>query len=96
MATGLAEKADQPVCLSLEISPHKTQVRINVTFQGLQIPEDITEVLLGRDFSSRTFGQDLRLSLARKIIESHRGRIEIERKNEQNLISVLLSLPAHP
>lgn len=90
----LDEKSDKKIILSLEAPPPKLQVRIQIKYQGGPVPEEIKEILSGRDFSDRTFGKGLSLSLSRRIIEAHRGRIELITENGENGISIWLSLPS--
>jgi HD-like signal output (HDOD) protein len=89
--SGLTEKSHLLRPLFLEINPEPTQVWITIRFEGAPIPEEVTDILLGRDFSNRTFGKGLGLSWARKILEAHRGRIETARENNENRISIILS-----
>jgi HD-like signal output (HDOD) protein/nitrogen-specific signal transduction histidine kinase len=82
-----SEKGERAIALSLEIKP-SGQARIEIGFSGAPFPEEIKEFLTGSDFSSRVFGQGLALSLCRKVIESHRGRIEVSHENGKNLVSL--------
>ncbi len=90
---GLCENGREMI-LSLEASSSIPQVRIQIKYQGEPIPEKISDVLLGHDFSDKTFGKGLGLSLSRRIIEAHQGRIELQRENGENRISVLIPLPS--
>lgn len=93
IVAGLSEKGERTVGLSLDILPSISKVRIGFKFPGEPLPEEIKEVLHGRDFSSRAFGQNIPLSLCRKIIESHRGCLESGWEKGENRIWVLLPLP---
>ena len=90
------EKSDKKIFLSLEALPSPPLVKIQIKYQGVPIPEEMKEILLGHDFSSRTFGKGLSLSLCRKIIEAHKGWIELTTGNGENLVSILLPFPSHP
>jgi signal transduction histidine kinase len=94
IAAGLSEKGDRTLRVSLDLLPSISRVRIGLKFLGTPLPEEIKEVLHGRDFSSRAFGQNIPLSLCRKIIESHQGCLESEWEKGENRIWILLPLPA--
>lgn len=86
----LAEKSDPIITLTIRIPPSPPEIRIEIHFQGEPLPEELRHIFLGQDFSSRTFGEGLALPLSRKIIEAHGGRIELERKDRENRITIVL------
>ncbi|MBI5584287.1 MAG: HDOD domain-containing protein [Deltaproteobacteria bacterium] len=86
----LLEGYDQAVWINLEGVLDHQEVRITIRTRAGQFPEEIQSFLRSKDFASKSFGQGLGLSLARKIINAHGGRLESAIDNEfQNLIVVL-------
>jgi HD-like signal output (HDOD) protein len=86
----LLEGHDQPLWINLEGNRENPDVRITLRTRAGQFPEEIKDLLRGQDFSNKTIGRGLGLSLARKIINAHGGRLETALDNEfQNLIVIL-------
>jgi HD-like signal output (HDOD) protein len=86
----LLEGCDQTLWINLEGLRDNQEVRITIRTRAGQFPEEIKELLRGQDFSNKTIGQGLGLSLARKIIQAHGGRLESALDGEfQNLLVVL-------
>ena len=69
------------------------EVLISVSDNGRQIPDDIRDALLDSNPSAKTFEGGLGMPLARKIIEAHKGRIEIEaRTSRGNTVNIYLPI----
>jgi HD-like signal output (HDOD) protein len=83
-------KMDRQLWIGLEEVLEKKEVRISFSTKAGQFPEELRHTLLGRDFSGKSFGLGLGLSLARKIITAHGGRLELSQENELNTLSVFL------
>jgi HD-like signal output (HDOD) protein/signal transduction histidine kinase len=78
----------------IEVAPPRAaqQAKIVIGCQGAVIPEDVRNVLLGLDFSSKAFGAGLGLLVSRKIFEAHRSRIELQTQDETNTLVITLPL----
>ena len=86
----LLEKMDRQLWIGLEEIQENREVRISLSTKAGQFPEELRNTLLGKDFSGKTFGLGLGLSLARKIITAHGGRLELTQENDLNTLSVFL------
>ena len=81
--------------INLEETQPPPEVRITLRSQAGHFPEEFQTLLRGEDFSNQSFGLGLVLSLARKIIKAHGGRLVSAQDNEyQNLILVLPTVMA--
>jgi signal transduction histidine kinase len=79
-AVHMVRRAHGTVTVSVQpLSPTK-QVSISISNNGRPIPDEIRHALLDSNLTTKTFGSGLRLPMARKIIEAHNGRIEIQAK----------------
>jgi len=83
-------KMDRQLWVGLEKVSENREVRISLSIKAGQFPEELRHTLLGKDFSGKSFGMGLGLSLARKIITAHGGRLEITLENDLNTLSVFL------
>ncbi len=86
----ILEKMDRQLWIGLEEVLEKKEVRISFSTKAGQFPEELRHTLLGKDFSGKSFGLGLGLSLARKIITAHGGRLELSQENDLNTLSVFL------
>jgi nitrogen fixation/metabolism regulation signal transduction histidine kinase len=68
--------------VSVGTLPMKGEVFVRLSHSGRPMPEDDRYALLDSNLSAKSFAGGLGLPLARKIIASHGGRIEIERHEE--------------
>ncbi len=89
-----AGKGHQEIIISLETPALTPQIKIEIKYQGEPLPEETQEILLGHDFSNRSFGKSLGLSLSRRVIEAHKGRIEVNSEEGENRISIVLPIPS--
>jgi HD-like signal output (HDOD) protein/nitrogen-specific signal transduction histidine kinase len=78
----------------IEVAPPRAaqQAKIVIGCQGVAIPEDVRNVLLGLDFSSKAFGAGLGLLVSWKIFEAHRSRIELQTQDETSKLVIYLPL----
>ncbi len=83
-------KMDRELWVGLEEIRENREIRISFSTKSGQFPEELRHTLLGRDFSGKAFGLGLALSLARKIIIAHGGRLELTQENDLNTLSVFL------
>jgi len=70
-------------------------VSVSVSDSGCGIPANVRERIFDPFFSTKPSGTGLGMAIARRIIESHRGTIEIESTEGQGS-SITLILPGHP
>jgi len=77
-AIDMIDHAGGTVTVSLQTLPLTGEVSVSISDNGRPVPDDILNALFDSNLSARTFGRGLRLSLARKIIEAHNGRIEMK------------------
>ena len=81
------------VTVSVQHMDQPGEVLISVSDNGRQIPDDIRDALLDSNPSAKTFEGGLGMPLARKIIEAHNGRIEIEeRAGRGNTVNIYLPI----
>ncbi|MBM3137967.1 MAG: PAS domain-containing protein, partial [Chloroflexi bacterium] len=76
--------------LSEESIPDLAVIRISDTGPG--IPENITGVLLSKQFSDKATGTGLGLLISHKIIEAHHGQMLIDSFSGGTIFSILLPL----
>ena len=69
------------------------EVWIRISDDGRHIPDDIRNALIDSNLSAKTFGGGLGMPMARKIIEAHNGRIEIEERADRgNTLNIYLPI----
>jgi HD-like signal output (HDOD) protein/nitrogen-specific signal transduction histidine kinase len=78
----------------VEVSPQHAaqQTRIVIGSRGGTISEEVRNILLGLDFSSRPFVAGLGLLLSWKVLEAHHSRIELQTQDETNNLVIHLPL----
>ena len=70
------------VNISVRPMPQTKEIYITISDTGRPIPDDIRDALMDSNLSAKTFGGGLGLPMARKIIEAHNGRIELEDRGD--------------
>ena len=80
------------VNVSIQPSQQTGQAIISISDNGRPMPDDIRNALLDSILSTKTFDEDLGLSMVKKIIEAHNGHIEIKTE-EGTGNTVILYLP---
>ena len=81
--------------LMVILQSHPSRNEISITFKdsGKPMSQDMLSLLNEPIISSKTFGAGLGLSMARKIVQRHGGRIEIKRsENGGNRVEIALPL----
>lgn len=91
-AVHMVRRARGTVTVSVQPLWSTKQVSIGISNNGRSIPDEERDALLDSNLSAKTFGTGLGLSMARKIMEAHNGRIEIK-VNEGGGSTVELYLP---
>jgi signal transduction histidine kinase len=79
------------VNISVRRMPESKEIYIGISDTGQPMPDDIRDAFIDSNLSAKTFGAGLGLPMARKIIEAHDGRIELEdRGGRGNALSIYL------
>jgi signal transduction histidine kinase len=80
------------VTVSVQPMDQTGEILVSISDNGRHIPDDIRDALLDSNPSAtKTFGGRLGMPMARKIIEAHNGRIEIEeRAGRGNAVNIYL------
>jgi nitrogen fixation/metabolism regulation signal transduction histidine kinase len=76
-AAGAIDQAGGTLALSIESCASENEVALSISDDGAPLPEAIRDVLLDANLSGKAFDQGLGFLLARKIVEGHKGRIEL-------------------
>jgi HD-like signal output (HDOD) protein len=79
-AIRMIRRSSGAVTVSVQPLLSTGQVSIAISNNGQPLPDDLRDALLDSNLSTKTFGAGLGLPVARKIIEAHKGRIEIKVK----------------
>ena len=88
------ESCQAEIAIHTGISEDKSHIVILISDNGCGIPKAISERIFDPFFSTKPTGTGLGMAIARRIVEDHHGRIEIESVEGQGS-SVSLILPAH-
>ena len=79
--------------VSVQPMDQTREILVSISDNGRHIPDDIRDALLDSNPSAKTFGGGLGMPMARKIIEAHNGRIEIEeRAGRGNTVNIYLPI----
>jgi signal transduction histidine kinase len=81
--------------INVTICPEHRGMSVHITDNGCPMPDEIRDVLVDGNLSAKTFGGGLRLAMARKVVEAHRGQISLAVKEGQGN-RVALWLPTTP
>jgi len=88
---GMARQGSDTVTVSVETARQTAEVSIKITDNGKPFPQYIRNALLDSNLSAKAFTTGLGLPLARKIVQAHHGRIELDvRKERGNTVAVYL------
>ncbi|MEE4353837.1 MAG: HDOD domain-containing protein [Desulfatiglans sp.] len=90
-AVNRVDKTGGQVRVTVKASDTIGQVCISVSDNGRPMEDDFQEALLNADLSAKTFAGGLGLPIVQKIIEAHKGRLEIHvKEGEGNTVKVFL------
>jgi HD-like signal output (HDOD) protein len=93
----IGNKDSGRVSVSVQPPRGNNQISITISDNGHPIPEDIRNALIDSNLSTKTFGLGLGLPMARKIIEAHDGRIEMEvQESKGNIVKLYLPIEWSP
>jgi signal transduction histidine kinase len=92
-----SEEQSEPICISAE--EIKDKVTIKIKDDGIGIPnENLSYVFepfyrVDKSRARKTGGYGLGLSLCKKIIEAHSGKISIANNNDERGVTVTIEIP---
>ncbi len=79
------------VAVSVRPVEERGQVSVSISDDGGPIPDEIRDALMDGNLSTKTFGEGLGLPLARRIVEAHKGRLELRvKKGRGNMVTFVL------
>jgi PAS domain S-box-containing protein len=64
--------------ISVNLAANDGKVMLSIADQGTSIPEEIREKIFAPFFTTRNGGTGLGLALVKKVVEAHRGMIEVD------------------
>jgi signal transduction histidine kinase len=73
-----ATKDNTNAHIEIEVEDHDKEVKIIVKDNGIGIPENIINRIFEPQFTTKTSGMGLGLSMVKKIIDNSKGKIEVE------------------
>ena len=68
------------------------ELNIKIADTGPGIPESLSNVLMSSQFTDKTSGTGLGLMISKKIIEAHKGRIELDSFAGGTIFNIYLPL----
>ncbi|WP_292008843.1 HAMP domain-containing sensor histidine kinase [Chryseobacterium sp.] len=73
-----AKSDDRKLLINVDIEQHQRRVMISVQDNGIGIPENMYERIFEPNFTSKSSGMGLGLSMVRKMIEDYKGEISVK------------------
>ncbi|OCA78620.1 two-component sensor histidine kinase [Chryseobacterium contaminans] len=73
-----AESDERKLIINVDVEQHQRRVIISVQDNGIGIPENMYERIFEPNFTSKTSGMGLGLSMVRKMIEDYKGEISVK------------------
>lgn len=73
-----AQSEDRELLVNVDIEQHQRRVMISVQDNGIGIPEAMFERIFEPNFTSKSSGMGLGLSMVRKMVEDYRGVISVK------------------
>ena len=78
--------------INLDVSKSDGGIKITIQDQGIGIPKESLEKIFQPFFSTRTHGSGLGLAISKKIVELHKGELQIESELNKGT-TVMIYLP---
>ena len=95
LVNAIQASAGQGRILITTTAPSRNTVSVRVRDDGCGIPEAVRERIFDPFFSTKPTGTGLGMAIARRIIEDHHGRIEVD-STEGEGSAITLILPGLP
>lgn len=73
-----AQSDDRKLIINVDVEQHHRRVMISVQDNGVGIPENMYERIFEPNFTSKTSGMGLGLSMVRKMVEDYKGEISVK------------------
>lgn len=73
-----AESDERKLIINVDVEQHQRRVIVSVQDNGVGIPESMYERIFEPNFTSKTSGMGLGLSMVRKMIEDYKGEISVK------------------
>lgn len=73
-----AESDQRKLIINVDVEQHQRRVMISVQDNGIGIPENMYERIFEPNFTSKSSGMGLGLSMVRKMIEDYKGEISVK------------------
>lgn len=73
-----AESDDRKLIINVDVEQHQRRVIISIQDNGIGIPESMYERIFEPNFTSKSSGMGLGLSMVRKMIEDYKGEITVK------------------
>jgi PAS domain S-box-containing protein len=81
--------------IRVNLAANGSKVILSIADQGTSIPEEIREKIFAPFFTTRNGGTGLGLALVKKVVEAHRGMIEVDSRDGVGSTFTII-LPASP
>jgi PAS domain S-box-containing protein len=88
----LNAKGDKPLVIQIRTERLNNEVKITFRDNGTGIPESILNHIFDPFFTTKEEGTGLGLSVSRKIIENHKGSIDVSSSEKGTVFTVLLPI----
>ncbi|MBB4807633.1 signal transduction histidine kinase [Chryseobacterium defluvii] len=73
-----AQSDERKLIINVDVEQHQRRVMISVQDNGIGIPESIYERIFEPNFTSKSSGMGLGLSMVRKMVEDYKGEISVK------------------
>lgn len=73
-----AQSDERKLIINVDVEQHQRRVMISVQDNGIGIPENMYERIFEPNFTSKSSGMGLGLSMVRKMIEDYKGEISVK------------------
>ncbi|MFY0592107.1 sensor histidine kinase [Roseivirga sp.] len=89
-AKEIVNSVNGQITLNLETDSESGQTRINITDNGSGIPEEIQEKVFIPFYTTKSDGSGIGLSLARQIVQLHKGELDFNSSSEGTTFEIKL------